>query len=80
MQRSSRARDELSSGIPYRIRQRTIITHAHRALLIDGLGHATWSTISLASQPYFSVYAHARAKVGGGRKGKIRMGTPARLS
>ena len=29
--------------IPYRIRLRTIITHAHRAPLIDGLGHATWS-------------------------------------
>ena len=29
--------------IPYRIGLRTIITHAHRAPLIDGLGHATWS-------------------------------------
>ena len=34
---------------------------------------------SLASQPYFSAYAHARAKVGGGREGKIRLGTPARF-
>ena len=25
------------------IGQRTIITHAHRAPLIDGLGHETWS-------------------------------------
>ena len=29
--------------IPYHIGPRTIITHAHRAPLIDGLGHATWS-------------------------------------
>ena len=29
--------------IPYRIRPRTIITHAHRAPLIDGLGQTTWS-------------------------------------
>ena len=29
--------------IPYRIRPRTIITHAHHAPLIDGLGHAMWS-------------------------------------
>ena len=29
--------------MPYRIGPRTIITHAHRAPLIDGLGHATWS-------------------------------------
>ena len=36
--------------------------------------------VSLASQPYFSAYAHARAKVGGGREGKIRLGTPARFS
>ena len=36
-------------------------------------------TISLASQPYFSAYAHARAKVGGGREGKIRLGRPARI-
>ena len=35
---------------------------------------------SLASQPYFSTYAHARAKVGGGREGKIRLGRPARFS
>ena len=28
---------------------------------------------SLASQPYFSPCAHARAKVGGGREGNIRM-------
>ena len=36
-----------------------------------------WSP-SLASQPYFSAYAHA--KVGGGREGKIRLGRPARFS
>ena len=30
--------------IQYGIGQRTIITHAHRAPLIDGLAHATWST------------------------------------
>ena len=30
--------------IPYRIGRRTIITHALRAPLIDGLGHATWAT------------------------------------
>ena len=30
--------------IPYSIGPRTIITYAHRAPLIDGLGHATWST------------------------------------
>ena len=35
---------------------------------------------SLASQPYFSAYAHARAKVGRGRKGKIRLGRPTRFS
>ena len=29
--------------IPYRIGPRTIITHVHRAPVIDGLGHATWS-------------------------------------
>ena len=29
--------------IPYRIGPRTIITHAHRAPLIDGLGYVTWS-------------------------------------
>ena len=29
--------------ILYRIGPRTIITHAHLAPLIDGLGHATWS-------------------------------------
>ena len=29
--------------MPYRIGPRTIITHAHRAPLIDGLGHATWT-------------------------------------
>ena len=34
---------------------------------------------SLASQPYYSAYAHARAKVGGGREGKIRLGRPARF-
>ena len=28
---------------PYRIGPRTKITHAHRAPLIDGLGHAPWS-------------------------------------
>ena len=38
--------------------------------------------VSLASQPYFSAYTHARTKVGGGREGKItsgrwRPGTPA---
>ena len=31
---------------------------------------------SLASQPYLSAYVHARAKVGGGREGKICLGTP----
>ena len=41
MQRSSK--DEFRSGrvphtVPYRIGPRTIITHAHRAPLIDGLG------------------------------------------
>ena len=35
---------------------------------------ATDRLYSLASQPYFSAYAHARAKVGGGREGKIRLG------
>ena len=34
---------------------------------------------SLASQPYFSAYAHVRAKVGGGREGKICLGRPARF-
>ena len=34
---------------------------------------------SLASQPYFSACAHVRAKVGGGREGKIRLGRPARF-
>ena len=29
--------------ILYRIGPRTIITHAHHAPLIDGLGHSTWS-------------------------------------
>ena len=29
--------------IQYGIGPRTIITHAHGAPLIDGLGHATWS-------------------------------------
>ena len=43
-------------------------------VLVRGMG------ISLASQPYFSAYAHARAKVGGGREEKIRLGTPARFS
>ena len=28
---------------------------------------------SLACQPYFDAYVHARAKVGGGREGKIRL-------
>ena len=37
------------------------------------------SLSSLASQPYFSPCAHARAKVGGGREGKIRLGRPARI-
>ena len=49
--------------IPYRIGLRTIITHAHRAPLIDGLGHATGPRPML--RLYFSEYAHARAKVGG---------------
>ena len=31
---------------------------------------------SLASQPYFSEYAHARAKVGGRREVSGRPGTP----
>ena len=42
MQRSSR--DELLSGrVPHTVPHRAIITHAHRAPLIYGLGHATWS-------------------------------------
>ena len=35
--------------IPYCIGPRTIITHAHRAPLIDGLGHATWSVPRLVA-------------------------------
>ena len=37
------------------------------------------SRSSLASQPYFSAYAHGRAKVGAGREEKIRLGRPARF-
>ena len=33
----------------------------------------------LATQPYFYPYAHARAKVGGGREGKIRLSRPSRF-
>ena len=33
--------------ILYRIGPSTIITHAHCATLIDGLGHATWSATGL---------------------------------
>ena len=40
----------------------------------------TYIQCSLVSQLYFSVYAHVRAKVGGGREGKIRLGRPARFS
>ena len=43
-----------------------------------GMGECVIEKSSLASQPYFSAYfsayAHARAKVGGGREGKIRLG------
>ena len=46
---------------------------------IGNLPTSVMAKTSLASQPYFSVYAHARAKVGGGREGKIRLGTPARF-
>ena len=35
--------------IQYGIGQRTIITHVHRAPLIDGLGHATWSATYASS-------------------------------
>ena len=31
---------------------------------------------SLASQPYFYAYAHARAKDGGGREGKVPLSRP----
>ena len=34
---------------------------------------------SLASQPYFHACAHARAKVGGEREGKIRLNRPSRF-
>ena len=34
---------------------------------------------SLTSQPYFYPYTHARAKVGGGREGKIRQSRPSRF-
>ena len=34
---------------------------------------------SLAYQPYFNAYAHARAKVGGGREGKIHLSRPSRF-
>ena len=34
---------------------------------------------SIASQPYFYGYAHTRAKVGGGREGKIRLIRPSRF-
>ena len=34
---------------------------------------------SLVIQPYFYAYAHARAKVGGGREGKIRLSRPYRF-
>ena len=34
---------------------------------------------NLASQPYFYRYAHTRAKVGGGREGKIRLIRPSRF-
>ena len=39
--------------------------------LLALLTHMHIAMTSLASQPYFSAYAHARAKVGGGREGKI---------
>ena len=34
---------------------------------------------SLASQPYFNAYAHARAKEGRGMEGKIRLSRPSRF-
>ena len=48
--------------------------------LATGWFSSCLSVGSLTSQPYFSAYAHVRAKVGGGREGKIRLGTPARFS
>ena len=48
------------------------------AIVADGPMRVRVGT-SLASQPYFSAYAHARAKVGGGREGKIHLGRPARF-
>ena len=35
--------------IPYRIGPRTIIMHAHRTPLIDGMGHAMWSATYASS-------------------------------
>ena len=40
-------------------------------IIIAQCSRSTIADVSLASQPYFSAYAHARAKVGGGREGKI---------
>ena len=34
---------------------------------------------SLASQPYFNAYAHARAELRGGREGKIRLRRPSKF-
>ena len=65
------------------IRMRYICTHAryvsHARYCYWWVGPFTTRgrlpcTSSLASQPYFSAYAHARAKVGGGREGKIQSG------
>ena len=46
----------------------TLAAHARRGLI---MAQATSHAPSLASQPYFFAYAHARAKVGGGREGKL---------
>ena len=46
--------------------------------LLGGFRVAYLWVVSRASRIF--PYAHARAKVGGGREGKIRLGTPARFS
>ena len=51
-----------------------LATHDTYEEAIGNLPTSVMAKTSLASQPYFSVYAHARAKMGGGREGKIRLG------
>ena len=57
----------------------TILLHVYMYVICGTVRCHNVLLHSLASQPYFSAYAHARAKVGGGREGKIRLGRPARF-